>query len=118
MVKVLVGKRPELGEQLSGFWAEFAGEAISSYEDKGILYTLYRCSAYDFAAYRVHIADETDHKNPTYDLLPHPQDQRDPSPDISYVKPYHDYDVAFEYPLFLKHIDYLPRYNVDPGPRA
>jgi len=34
------------------------------------------------------------------------------------VKPYRDYEIASEYPFFLKDIDYLPIYDIDPGPRA
>jgi hypothetical protein len=119
VVKVLVGKRPEIGEELAGFWAEFEGEEISSYAGKGTIYTLYRCTAYDFEAYRVHIVNEADPDNPVYELHPYREDaERDPSPENPYVKPYRDYEIASEHPFFLKDIDYLPIYNIDPGPRA
>src|SRR5215216_3228403 len=110
MVKVLVGKRPDIDEELAGFWAEFEGEEISSYAGKGTIYTLYRCTAYDFEAYRVHIVNEAEPDNPVYELHPYRED--------SYVKPYRDYEIASEYPFFLKDIEYLPIYNIDPGPRA
>src|SRR5215204_1176404 len=104
MLKVLVGKRPEIGEELA------EGEEISSYAGKGTIYTLYRCTAYDFEAYRVHIVNEADPENPVYELHPYRED--------SYVKPYRDYELASENPFFLKDIDYLPIYDIDPEPRA
>ena len=58
MVKVLVGERPEPGEEFSGGWAEFEGTEVGAYEDEGIVYTLYLCTAYDFKAYRVHVAGQ------------------------------------------------------------
>jgi hypothetical protein len=69
MVKVLVAQRA--GESFPGFWAEFEGEKVSSYEDtrgdKNIVYTLYRCTAYNYEAYRVHIADESNPNAPVYE---------------------------------------------------
>jgi hypothetical protein len=66
VVRVLVGQRK--GDRFPGFWAEFEGREISSYTDtraeKHILYTLYRCTAYRWEAYRVHIADEGNPANP------------------------------------------------------
>ena len=50
VVKVLVGKK--MGDRFSGYWAEFEGQRVSSYEDtrgdKNIVYTLYECTAYSF----------------------------------------------------------------------
>ena len=59
MVKVLVGKQGEQG-RFVGFWAEFEGEEVSSYEEGGVAYTLYKATGYDYEAYRVYISDETD----------------------------------------------------------
>lgn len=116
MVKVLVGKRE--GPSFPGFWAEFEGEEVSRYEDtrsgKSIVYTLYKCDAYDFDAYRVHVADESNPENPVYDLLPY---ERDPSiqgtgPD--YSEPWQKEQVVAHYPLFVKDLDVLRVHQVDP----
>jgi hypothetical protein len=68
VVKVLVGNKA--GQTYQGFWAEFDGEEVSSYEDtrgeKNIVYKLYRCTAYNWEAYRVHIADESNPDAPVY----------------------------------------------------
>ncbi len=87
MVKVLVGKRQ--GPRFPGFWAEFEGEKVSSYEDtrgeQSIVYTLYRCPTENGEAYRVHVADESNPTNPVYDLLPNATDPhiRGVGPDFS-----------------------------------
>jgi hypothetical protein len=45
---VVLKRRPDGGHV--GFWTEFEGEKVSSYEDtrgdNNIVYTLYRCTAY------------------------------------------------------------------------
>src|ERR687893_962553 len=91
MVKVLVAQRA--GESFPGFWAEFEGEKVSSYEDtrgdKHIVYTLYRCTAYTWEAYRVHIADESNPDAPVYELLPFEE-----NPDITGVGP--DYSGPYD----------------------
>ena len=121
MVKVLVGKRN--GDRFPGFWAEFEGEEVSSYEDtrgeKKIVYTLYRCPTDNFEAYRVHVADESNPANPVYELHPN-----DPDPDVQGVgADYSDLwqkdQVAAKYPLFVKDlVDYLPVRQLDPQPRG
>lgn len=118
MVRVLVGERS--GPTFPGFWAEFEGEEVSSYADtradKKIVYTLYRCTAYNFEAYRVHIADESDPKTPVYELLPVDRDSRSGRgrPDFSEV--WTKEDIAAEYPLFLKDMDYFETRKVDGPP--
>ncbi len=118
MVKVLVGKRA--GDTFSGFWAEFEGEKISSYEDtrpdKNIVYTLYKCTAYNWEAYRVHIADESNLEAPAYELRPFGEDQQIRGLGSDYTEPYAKEQIAMNYPLFLKDIDYFQTYAVDPGP--
>ena len=56
MVKVLVWNSRT--DKEGGFWAEFEGEQVSSYEEGEKVYTLYKCTAYDFEAYRVHVYDQ------------------------------------------------------------
>ncbi len=118
MVKVLVGKRA--GGTFFGFWAEFEGEKISSYEDtrtdKDIVYTLYKCTAYNWEAYRVHIADESNLEAPAYELRPFDEDQQIRGFGSDYTEPYVKEQIAMNYPLFLKDIDYFQTYAVDPGP--
>ena len=119
MIRVLVGKRN--GPAFPGFWAEFEGEEISSYEDKrsgkSIVYTLYKCTAYNFDAYRVHVADETNPENPVYDLLPNSTDPhiQDVGPD--YSEPWRKEDVVAKHRMFVKHLDVLRERHVDPSPR-
>ncbi len=112
MVKVLVGKKT--GERFPGFWAEFDGEKVSSYEDtradKKIVYTLYRCTAYSDEVYRVHIADESNPANPVYELLPFDEES-------GYDEPWEKEDIVANYPLFLKDMDYFRERHVDPRPR-
>ena len=70
MVKVQVGKRDK--DQFVGYWAEFEGEAISTYEYKSVVHTLYRCTEYGGPErYRVHISNETIPSTPVYELHPH-----------------------------------------------
>ena len=121
MVKVLVGKRQ--GPSFPGFWAEFDGEKVSSYEDtkgeQSIVYTLYRCPTENGEAYRVHVADEGNPANPVYELHPN-----DPDPDIQgvgadYSDLWQKEQVAAKYPLFVKDlVDYLPVRQLDPQPRG
>ena len=119
MVKVLVGKKE--GPKYLGFWAEFEGEKVSSYEDtrneKSIVYTLYRCTAYDWECYRVHIADESNPANPVYELLPYTEDSQIQGLGPDYTEPYVKEQVAGKYPLFLKDMDYFRERRVDPTPR-
>ena len=119
MVKVLVLKmRPDGGHV--GFWTEFEGEKVSSYEDtrgdNNIVYTLYRCTAYQGDAYRVHIANESDPGEPDYMLHPVRWDPRvgGGRPDFSEV--WNQEDIAEKFPLFLKDMeDYLETLPVDPS---
>ena len=118
MVKVLVGKKK--GQEFPGFWAEFEGKEVSSYEDpridKNICYTLYLCTAYTSNnRYRVHIADESNPANPVYELLPG-ENPYDPGPDKAYHEPYQQEDIEARYPLFLKDMDYFGTRRVDPEP--
>jgi hypothetical protein len=108
MVRLIVGTMDADG--FFGHLAEFAGEEISSYTDRrGVVYTLYKCSAYtQWDAYRVHISDETYPEAPIYQLLPYDEQSR------RYLRPYDNRQVAAEYPLFIKHIDFLEPYTVDP----
>jgi hypothetical protein len=119
MVKVLVGQR--VGDTFPGFWAEFEGEEVSRYEDtrgdKNITYTLYRCTAYNFEAYRVHIADESDATAPVYELLPVQGDLRPGGGSLNYSQVWEKENIAVKYPVFLKDINYFDSRNVDPGPR-
>jgi hypothetical protein len=118
VVRVLVGKRK--GDRFPGFWAEFEGEEISSYTDtraeKHIVYTLYRCTAYQWEAYRVHIADEGNPANPVYELLPVSEGPHPRSPDPDYTEPWNRDQIAAKYPLFLKDMDYFRERRVDPSP--
>jgi hypothetical protein len=120
VAKVLVGKKTE-GKSFTGYWAEFEGKQVSSYEDPGlgksIAYTLYKCTgtAYNFDAYRVHVADESSPENPVYELHPH-----DEYPDIrgvgqDYSETYTKDGLAADYPVFLKDIDYFRERHIDPA---
>ncbi len=115
MVKVLVGHHEV--EKFSGFWAEFEGEKVDSYEDKrgdkNIVYTLYRCTAYRSEAYRVHIADESDPGAPVYKLLPD-ENPHDRVPRKQYWEPWDIEAIAKEYPLFLKNMEYFRTTHIDP----
>jgi hypothetical protein len=120
MVRVLVGQRR--GSDFPGFWAEFEGEEVSSYEDtrgdKNIVFTLYRCTAYSYEAYRVHIADESNHDAPVYELLPYVGDPRPGGGRPDYSEVWEKENIAEKYPLFLKDLDYFNPRNVDPQPRG
>jgi hypothetical protein len=116
MVKVLVGKRQ--GPSFPGFWAEFEGEEVASYEDtrggKSIVYTLYRCTAYDYDAYRVHVADESNPANPVYDLLPGREGSGGAEPGRGFPEPWQKEQVVAQHPMFVKDLDYLEVEPVDP----
>jgi hypothetical protein len=117
-VSVLVGQRR--GSEFPGFWAEFEGEKISSYEDtrgdKNIVYTLYRCTAYVDEAYRVHIADESKPDAPVYELLPNESPNEPGARD--YSEPWDKEKIAEQFPLFLKDMDYFRTRSIDPTPRG
>lgn len=112
MVRVLVGQGGGAAG-FEGFYAEFKGEEVSSYknetQDKNVVYTLYKCTEYNFDAYRVHIADESNHQKPVYELLPYSQRSR-------YSEAYDVRDLAKEFPLFLKDIEgYFRIRHIDPA---
>lgn len=117
-MRVLVGQRT--GDRFHGFWAEFEGEEVSWYEDtrgdKKIVYTLYRCTAYQWEAYRVHIADESNPSAPVYELLPFERDPQIQGAGPDYSEPWDKRQIAAEYPLFLKDIDYFRSRRIDPQP--
>jgi hypothetical protein len=118
MAKVLVLKRRPDGGHV-GFWTEFEGEKVSSYEDtrgdNNIVYTLYRCTAYQGDAYRVHIANESDPGEPDCMLHPVRWDPRSGGggPDFSEV--WNGEDIAEKFPLFLKDMDHLETLPADPS---
>jgi hypothetical protein len=120
MVKVLVFKElPEGG--YVGFWAEFEGEKVSSYEDtrgdNNIVHTLYKCTGYNSDAYRVHIANISVPADPDYALHPVRWDMRvgGGRPDFSEV--WDQEEIARLYPTFIKDLEgYLPTRNVDGPP--
>jgi len=116
VVKVLIGKKE--GGRFPGVWAEFEGEEVSSYEDargeKKIVYTLYRCTAYNYEAYRVHVADESNPANPVYELLPD-KNPLNPQAGRGHSEPWYKEEIAARYPLFLKDMGYFPVRSVDPG---
>ncbi len=120
MVKVLVGKKQ--GDRFPGFWAEFEGEKVSSYEDtrqeKKITYTLYRCTAYSEEMYRVHIEDESNPAAPVYELLPYAKESVEHGIGWDYSEPYYREDIESEYPLFLKDMDHFRERSIDPQPRG
>jgi len=117
VVKVLVGQKK--GDRFPGFWAEFEGEEVSSYKDtrgeKHIVYTLFRCTAYQREAYRVHIADEGNPANPVYKLLPVSEGPHGQGADPDYTEPWDRDQIAAKYPLFLKDMDYFYERRVDPS---
>ncbi len=119
MVKVLVGKKK--GSRFPGFWAEFEGEEVSSYEDtrgdKKIVYTLYKCPVYNrFDAYRVHILDESNPDNPVYELLPYDPDTTEEGLERDYLEPWRTEHIVAKYPMFLKDMDYFQERRVDERP--
>jgi hypothetical protein len=115
MVRVLVGQRVD--GAFRGFWAEFEGEEVSSYKDtRGdnyIVFTLYRATAFNFEAYRVHIADESDPNEPVYKLRPFSGDLRPGSGRLQFSEAWMPREIAENYPLFLKDMDNLETRNVD-----
>jgi hypothetical protein len=117
MAKVLVGQKK--GDKFPGFWAEFEGEEISSYEDpridRNIRYTLYKCTAYNYEAYRVHVADESNPTNPVYELHPVSEDPHIQGVAPNYSEPYDKDQIAAKFPLFLKDMDYFRTRGVDPA---
>ncbi len=117
MVKVLVGNRGEHG-RFSGFWAEFDGEEVSSYEKDDVIYTLYKATAYDYEAYRVYISNENNPESPVYELHPFSEDRFMQGSGPDYAEPYRREDVVDKYPLFIKradeNIDRFQTRNVDP----
>ncbi len=119
MVEVLVGKRN--GPRFPGFRAEFEGEEIASYEDtrggKSIVYTLYKCTAYNFDAYRVHIMGESNPENLVHELLPYDPRSVDQGIGWDYTEPWEKADIEAKYPLFLKALGHFQGRKVDPGPR-
>ena len=95
MVKVLVGKRQ--GPSFPGFWAEFDGEKVSSYEDTRS------------------VADESNPANPVYDLLPSPESSGAAEPRRDFPAPWQKDKVVAEHPMFVKDLeDYLDVSPVDP----
>lgn len=112
MVKVLVGERVNQG--FSGTWAEFEGEEVSSYENEDVIYTLYKCTAYNYDAYRVHVMDEREIRSPVYKLHPISENARFPGDWRDYAEPYDDRSLANDFPIFLKDIDYFPEKVIDP----
>lgn len=108
MVKVLVGKRE--GDRFPGFWAEFEGEKVGSYEDtrgeKSIVHTLYKCTDFNFDAYRVHVADESNPANPVYSLFP------------GSLEAWTKENVVAEHPMFVKDLDILQVRQLDRSPRG
>jgi hypothetical protein len=111
-VRFLVGKRE--GGTSAGYWARFEGRQVGRYEDKGVIFTLYSSTAGPDEGYRVHVLNETNPKAPTYELLPVNEDSlgRGTLPDYSDL--YAPRDIAEQYPLFIKDIDYLRTYEIDP----
>ena len=118
MVKVLVGKRMG-NRRFSGYWAVFEGQRVSSYEDprgdKNLVYTLYKCTAYNFDAYRVHVADESSPVNPVYELHPHEEYSDIQGVGQNYSEAYTVDGLAENYPLFLKHMYYFRERHIDPA---
>jgi hypothetical protein len=112
----------EAKAQLPGFWAEFEGEEVGSYEDtrsgKSIVYTLYKCTAYNYDAYRVHVADESNPASPVYDLLPKTEDPHTQGVGPDFSEPWQEEQVVAEHPMFVRDLDYLPVRQVDPLPRG
>ena len=111
MVKVLVAKRSQ--GTFGGFWAEFEGEELDSYENDGVVFTLYKCTAYSADRYRVHVVDERKHTTPVYELYP---DYRDPQGGgfgpMASEEPYDKVRLAETYPIFLKTLDYFETFEV------
>lgn len=120
MVKVLVAKRNNNGRYF-GFLAEFEGQEVGSYtDDRGdrkITCTLYKCTAYNYDAYRVHIADETDPQAPTYELQPFDASGAVSGVGPDYSEPFNARQLVDEYPLFAKTLEFFRTHPIDPGRR-
>ena len=105
MIRVLVGKRNEEGH-FTGYWAEFEGEEVASYEkEDDLVYTLYKATEatpYTDDAYRVHISDETNPQSPKYELHPLSGDPFVEGAGSAYAEPYPWEEVVDKYPLFVK----------------
>jgi hypothetical protein len=114
VVKVLVGKKK--GDRCPGFWAEFEGEEISSYEDtrgeKQIVYRLYKCPAGRHHGYRAHIADESNPASPVYELLPYEEDTIGEGLPLDYSETWRTRDIVAKFPMFLKDMDYFQKRRV------
>ena len=113
MVRVWVGEKGSQG-RFSGYWAEFEGEEIRSYETEGVVYTLYKCTRYNFPAYRVHISYETDPQAPVYKLHPYSEDPHIRPSMREYPPPYTKEGIAEKYPIFLRNVDHSQPLPVDP----
>jgi hypothetical protein len=117
VVKVLVGRKK--GVRFRGFLAAFEGEEISSYEDtrgdKAIVCTLYKCTAYNFDAYRVHVADERDPANPVYELHRSSEYSDIQGLGLDYSETFRKEQLAAEFPQFLKYVDYFGERHIEPG---
>ena len=120
MIRVLVAQKR--GDGFPGFWAEFEGEEVSRYEDhridKNAVYTLYRCTTYNFEGYRVHVQDESNPDVPVYQLLPFEGGRRPGGGRIDYSEVWYPEDVARAFPMFLKDMDHFETRHVDPQPRG
>jgi hypothetical protein len=120
MVRVLVAQKR--GDSFPGFWAEFEGEEVSRYEDprsnKNAVYTLYKCTAFRFDAYRVHVRDESNPDAPVYQLLPFQGDRRPGGGSLHYSEVWDQEDVAKAFPMFLKDMDHFETRHIDPPPRS
>ena len=114
MVKVLVWNSKT--DKASGFWAEFEGEEVSSYEGGDVVYTLYRCTAYKGPErYRVHISNEAEPSTPVYKLRPYEEPRYSGQPP-NYEEPWFEENVAKEYPRFLKDLSYFETHPIDAKP--
>jgi hypothetical protein len=102
VVRVLVGKRGE-ERRFFGFWVEFEGEEVASYEkEDDFVYTLYKATAYNEDVYRVYISNETDPQSPVYELHPFEEDPAIQGIRPDYTEPYRGDEVVDKYPLFIK----------------
>ncbi len=113
MIKVWVGKRS--GGSFSGYWAEFEGEEIHSYENDDVVYTLYKATAYTDDAYRVHVQDERKNQAPVYELHPISRGSSMRGGGQPYSEPYYKEALAEDYPIFLRYVDSSRPRPVDPA---
>jgi hypothetical protein len=117
-VSVLVGERSEEG-RFAGFRAQFQGREIASYTDaRGgcrITYTLYRCTAYQYEAYRVHVADESDPRSPRYELHPSGESTGLSGVSRDYSEPFDKRQAVDAYPIFARDLeDAVRSMTIDP----